>query len=113
MQSYAGDAICDGAALEWEYKKPLEGLTEENLRKMTSEDLVRLELQRLEYNACKVCEEVGHRIDGATAPGGYLKGYVSEKPNEQFFTYQHHLLKYINSPDSKKLLVLVEIITRN
>ena len=80
MQSYAGDAICDGAALEWEYKRPLEGLTEENLREITSEDLVRLELQRMEYNAYKVCEEVGHRIDGATAPGGYLNGYVSEKP---------------------------------
>ena len=105
MQSYVGDAICDGAALEWEYKKPLEGLTEETLREMTSEDLERVELQRMEYNAYKVCEEVGYRIDGATAPGGYLKGYISKKPHEQFFTDQHHLLKYINSADSKKLLV--------
>ena len=59
MQSYVGDAICDGAALEWEYKTPLEGLTEESLREMISEDLERFEVQRMEYNAYKVCEKLG------------------------------------------------------
>ena len=59
MQSYVGDAICDGAALEWEYKKPLEGLTEESLREMISEDLERFDLQTMEYNAYKVCEKLG------------------------------------------------------
>ena len=53
-QSYVGDAICDGGAILWEYKKPLEGLSENDIQKMSMNELEKHELQRMEYNAFKV-----------------------------------------------------------
>lgn len=50
IQGYVGDAICDGAALEWEYKK----LDLEKTKHMNLQQFNRSESKRMEYNANKV-----------------------------------------------------------
>ena len=52
---------------------------------MTSSELAEYELKRMEFNAYKVAEEVAFRIDGAPAPGGYLKAYAAGPPDNLFF----------------------------
>ena len=76
-QSYVGDAICDGGALIWEYKSSYEGLTEEQISAMSFDELEKSEHDRMKYNAFMVCEELTYRIDGATAPGEFMKAYTS------------------------------------
>ena len=58
MQSYVGDAICDGGPLSWEYKRQYEGLSDEQLGSMTYEELEHNEQERMKYNAFKVCDEL-------------------------------------------------------
>ena len=53
-QSYIGDAICDGASLEWEYKK-LDEREMELLEKLPYKKIEEFELKRMEFNANKVC----------------------------------------------------------
>ena len=45
-QSYLGDAICDGGSISWEYKLPFEGIPEDKLKEMSSEQLEESELMR-------------------------------------------------------------------
>ena len=52
---------------------------------MTSSELAEYELKRMEFNTYKVAEEVAFRIDGAPAPGGYLKAYAAGPPDNLFF----------------------------
>ena len=101
-QSYVGDAICDGGAILWEYKKPLEGLSENDIQKTSMNELEKHELQRMEYNAFKVCEELSMRIDGARGPGGYLKCYTSEKSDHMFFNDHKYLSQFLSGPESKR-----------
>lgn len=54
MQSYVGDAICDGGPIDWEYKEQYGGLSEDQLNEMSIEDLEKSELDRMKYNAYNV-----------------------------------------------------------
>lgn len=71
-QSYIGDAICDGGTLEWEYKKLVDANNTELLKMLPYEKIEKYELQRMEYNAYKVCEELVSRVHGAPGPGRFL-----------------------------------------
>ena len=53
---------------------------------MSSDEPGDYELKRMTYNACKVCEEVASRIDGAPGPSGFLKGFKACKIDELFFS---------------------------
>lgn len=103
VQSYVGDAICDGGHIEWEYKQKYEGLTDEQLGVMTIEDLEKHELERMEYNSFKVCDELTLRMDGAPAPGGFMKAYTSKRMDELFFANHQYLKDFIAAPESGKL----------
>ena len=97
IQSYVGDAICDGGPIDWEYKQQYEGLSEDQLSQMTIEDLEKSELDRMEYNAYIVCDELTERIDGAPAPGGHRKANSSEKCEKVFLNNHGYLKDYISS----------------
>jgi hypothetical protein len=103
IQSYVGDAICDGGPIDWEYKQQYEGLSEDQLSQMTIEDLEKSELDRMKYNAYKVCDELTVRIDGAPAPGGHMKAYSSEKSENLFFNNHGYLKDYISSSDKTRM----------
>ena len=95
MQSYVGDAICDGGPLNWEYKRQYEGLSDEQLGSMTYEELEHNELERMKCNAFKVCDELSLRIDGAAGPNNYMKAYTSQKSEDLFFNNHANLKKYL------------------
>ncbi|CAB4022061.1 Transient receptor potential cation channel subfamily A member 1 [Paramuricea clavata] len=78
IQSYVGDAICDGGPLEWEHQHQ-EGLTNEHIEQKKLAEIEDYELKRIEYNAFKVCDDLTCRIDEAPAPDGYMKAYTSQK----------------------------------
>ena len=103
-QSYVGDAVCDGGCITWEYKKAFEDLTAEQIKGMSHQDLEMEELKRMEYNAFKVSEEIALRIDGAVAPGGYMKSYVSSNVKELFFVDTEYLHQFLNSSTEKRKL---------
>lgn len=60
----------------------------------------------MKYNAFKVCEEVATRVDGAVAPGGFLKAFVSTDISELFFWDKEYLTNYIAN-STKKTITLV------
>ena len=103
----------DGGGIEREHKKLFDGLSEDDLEKMNHQDFEKIEYDRMEYNAYKVSEEIAFRIDGSAAPGCYMKGYPSEKPQELFLSDHEYLLKYMNAVGSKRSLFLKVIITKN
>jgi len=75
---WIGDALVDGASLHWEYHECYHGLTEEDLRVMSKNELEKFEDERTMNNAWRVAEEVRIRIDGEPAPKGFLSAVVSE-----------------------------------
>jgi hypothetical protein len=103
IQSYVGDAICDGGPIDWEYKQQYEGLSEDQLSQMTIEGLEKSELDRMKYNAYKVCDELTMRIDGAPAPDGHMKAYSSEKSENLFFNNHGYLKDYLSSSDKTRM----------
>ena len=101
-QSYVGDAICDGGPIDWEYKVPFEGLAEEQIVNISFDEMEQHEYDRMKYNAFQVCEELTCRIDGATAPGGFMKAYTSDSAEELFFKNHKHLKEFISRTDLGK-----------
>ena len=85
IQSYFGDAICDGNYINWEHCKKLPDSDEHEVRNWTIEDLEAYETERMQINAFNVCEEVALRIDSAVAPKGFLKAVVSNNMDGLFF----------------------------
>ena len=50
----------------------------------------------------KVCEELVSRVDGATGPGGFLKAYKAESPDQLFFRDQKFLSKFHDLSEKEK-----------
>lgn len=78
-----GDAMVDGGTLHWEKYKPLEGMSEEEIKKMSIEDIEDNERQCNERNAWYVAEQLAMRIDDEPGPGGdFMIADVSESLGE-------------------------------
>ena len=105
IQSYAGDAICDGGSINWEYKEQYEGLSDNDLQKMSYAELESHELDRMKFNAFKVCDELNMRIDGAPAPNGFMKAYTSEKKDRLFFNNHDYVKEFLSSREKNKMTV--------
>ena len=103
--AYIGDAICDGAALDWEHKKCFGDKCIETVKKMSIDELKEYELKRMEYNAYHVCDEVAACIDGAPGPGGFIKAYRAVKKRDLFFKDKEFLDSYLsgNKKDQAEL----------
>ena len=97
IQSYVGDAICDGGAIEWEYKTEFEGLNSDQLQAITLENIEKHELNRMKYNAFEVCNELTTRIDGAVMPDGFMKAYTSYEKEDLFFNNHQYIKDFISS----------------
>ncbi len=70
---------------------------------MTFEKLEQNELERMEFNAFKVCNELSLRIDGATEPKNYMKAYTLEKSEDLFFNNHADLKKYLPASEKNKV----------
>ncbi len=103
IQSYVCDVIGGGGPLNWKYKKQYEELSDGQLEGMTFEKLEQNELERMKFNAFKVCNELSLRIDGATEPKNYMKAYTSEKSEDLFFNNHADLKKYLPASEKNKV----------
>ena len=105
MQSYVGDAICDGNPLNWEYKEQHEGLSDVDLLEMPHAELESCELDRMKFNAFKVCDELSLRIDSVLASNGCVKAYTSRKKNRLLFNNHDYLKEFLSSSEKNKMAV--------
>ena len=69
---------------------------------MSLKEIEHLELKRMEFNAFKICDEEATRINDATGPGGYLKGFKATKANDMFFNDKTFLDLYLSKSDKEK-----------
>ncbi|XP_070580686.1 uncharacterized protein [Ptychodera flava] len=102
-----GEALVDGSALKWDYHKPSDGLTEDELNRLTVEQTKELEKSCKERNAWQVAKDVQLRIDDEPGPAGdYMKAFVTVKKDDQFFYNAVNLASYVTThSQSKKLQV--------
>ena len=84
-----GDAICDEGALEWQYKKLSDTVSEKDLERMSLDQIQHQELKMIKQNASEVCDEVSSRIDRAPGHGGVLKAYTSD-PLQKLSSYDRY-----------------------
>ena len=70
---------------------------------MTYEELEHNELERMKYNAFKVCDELSLRIDGAAGPNNYMKAYTSQKSEDLFFNNHANLKKYLAASEKNRV----------
>ena len=81
-----GEALVDGRALKWEYFKPTDGMSKEEIKTLTDEEIKKLEAETMERNAWRVSQDVVSRIDGEPGPAGdCMKAFITNKKDQQFF----------------------------
>ena len=90
--SIAGDALADGSTMKWQYHKALDGLTEDEIEKLSLEEIKSLEAECMEKNAWQVCHDVASRINGEPAPCGDMVSHVTQRtgilhPNQQAISF--------------------------
>eukprot|EP00794_Sanderia_malayensis_P001811 gene1811-2031_t len=56
----------------------------------------------MKYNAFQVCEELTCQIDGAIAPGGFMKAYTPDSAEDLFFKNHKSLKEFISKAGSGK-----------
>ena len=83
----------DGATLECEKYRRFEGLSEEEIKRMSVQSYKGYEKKRMEKNALYTyaVTEVAERIDDAPVLKDYIKSKVSEPPDELFSFNSAHL----------------------
>ena len=101
--SAISDAVVDGATINWEKIKQFDGLTTEEVKKLSVREFEQIEETRLQQNAWEVAKELVERIDGAPVMGEMIKAYLLEDENQLFFFNQQYLAKYqsVSSQTSK------------
>ena len=57
----AGYALFDGSTIKWQYHKALESLTENEIQKLSLEEINSMEAECMEKNAWQVCHDVASR----------------------------------------------------
>lgn len=102
--SAIGDAVVDGATIEWEKHKQFEGLSTEEREALTVKEFEELEHRRMEQNAWHVSKQLVERIDGAPVLSDRITAYLSEKQDKLFFFNQKYLTEYhsVSSEETRK-----------
>ena len=84
--SAIGDAIVDGAIIEWEHYKRFDGMSKEEISAMSLQDYESDEAKRMKKNAWRnISNELAERIDGAPVLSEYIHGHVSERTEDSYF----------------------------
>lgn len=72
--------MVDGSALKWKHHEPFEGLSSEEVDKLSAEESKALEEKAMEQNAWHVTRDVQTRIDDEPGPAGDLmKAFVTRE----------------------------------
>ncbi len=99
-----GEVLVDGTALKWEYFTLFDGLTNEEIGELSSNELKEKDNLSMGKNAWRVAYDVVAMIDDEPGPAGdFIKCYVTQQENNQFFFKQPYLIKYAAAKtDAKK-----------
>ena len=90
-----GDALVDGSALRWEYFKPFDGLTVEEIDALSASEVKQKERDCMEKNAWQVAQEVAAMVDDEPGPSGdFVKCYGTTCKKDQFFFNKKYLMQY-------------------
>ena len=102
-----GDALVDGATIKGDYVAPYDGLSQEDREKMSLEDLEQYKEANMEKNAWMVCEEIKLRVDDEKGPGGdFMRAYVTEHNEDQFFFNKDELLQFCEKAPSQNQVII-------
>ena len=82
--SAIGDRIVDGATIQWETFKKIDGLTDDEIEKLSVSEYDKHEFERMEKNAWIVANEVRNRIDGALVFSEFINAFLSGKEEDSF-----------------------------
>ena len=89
--------------MKWNYYEDYDGLTDEQVKEMSISELDMHIETNMEKNAWAVAKQVQLRIDAEKGPAGdYLKCYVTDQEDEQFFFNEPELLQYCSVTASRK-----------
>lgn len=102
LNACMGDALFDGGSLKWQVYTPLHGLSEEEVRSLTSSEVEEHRHKNMEKNAWAVSEEVYLRIDDSPAPQGFISAFLVDKPENLFFINQDLMLQYHHTSETNK-----------
>lgn len=98
-----GEALVDGKALEWEYFKPTDNMSQEELDELTVDEYKELEAKTMERNAWRISQDVVSRIDGEPGPAGdCMRVFVTNTKEKQFFFNTKQLQEYNAGKSEKK-----------
>ena len=108
--AYVGEALADGTPLKIDYFSKHSGFTEEEINKMSLQELELCEQANEEINAWCICDDVVNRIDSEPRPGSsFIQAFVTEilnsfliptemekkwKENERKASWKHVLFTY-------------------
>ena len=98
-----GEALVDGASLQWNYYGPLDNLDEDEIKKLSVEDVKQLEEDAMQKNVWRVAKDVTERIQDEPGPAGdFMKAFVTPRENEQFFFNAKQLREFTSAAESKQ-----------
>ena len=89
--SAIGDAVVDGATIEWECYKRFHGMTKEEVSGLTIQDYDAQEAQKMQRNAWRITHQLAGRINGAPVLSDFISGIASKSPDDMFFFNDHYL----------------------
>jgi hypothetical protein len=97
-----------GKHSSWETFKQFEGMSEEEIRKISIKEYEKYEMERMEKNAWHVAKEITKRIDEAPVLSTNIKAYLSEFNEKQFFFNGDNLRAYQAASSKKKVKYQVQ-----
>ena len=100
--------------MKWNYYEDYDGLTDEQVKEMSISELDMHIKTNMEKNAWAVAKQVKLRIDDGNGPAGdYLKCYVTDQEDEQFFFQQTWIATVLFCHCFQKPSVLVNFYFKN
>ena len=94
--------MCDGGSLKWQIYETLHGLSEEEVKGLSTSELDAHSKKVMEKNAWAVAEEVCLRIDDSPAPRGYVSAFLVDRPENHFFYNREYLKEYLGVSNNQK-----------
>lgn len=91
LNACIGDALCDGGSLKWQIYETLHGLSEEEVKSLSTSELDAHSSKIMEKNAWAVAEEVCLRIDDSPEPRRYVSAFLVDRPENHFFYNREYL----------------------
>ena len=92
-------------SLKWLIYETLHGLSEEDVKSLSTSELDVLSSKVMEKNAWAVAEEVSLQSDDSPAPRGYISAFLIYRPENHFFYNRDYLKEYLGFTNNQNTSV--------